>query len=155
MSESRRRTHMASKRITSYTEARQNLKSLMDSVTEDRVPVIITRTTGDPVIMLAKAEYDATMETFHLLRSPRTRNACATQLPTLKRITWCTPTSSMRRSQSGSEPGRPGSHRVLPADLGRLPVLDSARPNSGTPDRAADRGVPAGSLPGGRQAGNR
>ena len=43
----------------------------MDSVTEDRVPVIITRTTGDPVIMLAKAEYDATMETFHLLRSPR------------------------------------------------------------------------------------
>ena len=62
---------MASERITTYTEARQNLKSLMDSVVEDRVPVIITRTTGDPVIMLAKAEYDATMETFHLLRSPR------------------------------------------------------------------------------------
>ena len=62
---------MASERITSYTEARQNLKSLMDSVIEDRVPVIITRTTGDPVIMLSKAEYDATMETFHLLRSPR------------------------------------------------------------------------------------
>ncbi len=35
---------MASERITSYTEARQNLKSLMDSVIEDRVPVIITRT---------------------------------------------------------------------------------------------------------------
>ena len=62
---------MASERIANYTEARQNLKSLMDSVTEDRVPVIITRTTGDPVIMMSKAEYDATMETFHLLRSPR------------------------------------------------------------------------------------
>ena len=62
---------MATERITNYTEARQNLKSLMDSVTEDRVPVVITRTTGDPVVMLSKAEYDATMETFHLLRSPR------------------------------------------------------------------------------------
>lgn len=62
---------MASERITNYTEARQNLKSLMDSVIEDRTPVIITRTTGDPVVMLAKTEYDATMETLHLLHSPR------------------------------------------------------------------------------------
>lgn len=62
---------MASERITSYTEARQNLKSLMDSVIEDRAPVIITRATGGPVVMLAKTEYDATMETLHLLRSPR------------------------------------------------------------------------------------
>ena len=43
---------MADERIANYTEARQNLKSSMDSATEDRVP-------------------DATMETFHLLRSPR------------------------------------------------------------------------------------
>ncbi len=62
---------MASERITNYTEARQNLKSLMDSVIEDGTPVIITRTTGDPVVMLAKMEYDAMMETLHLLRSPR------------------------------------------------------------------------------------
>lgn len=62
---------MASERITNYTEARQNLKSLMDRVIEDRVPVIITRTTGEPVIMLSKTEYDATMETLHLLQSPR------------------------------------------------------------------------------------
>ena len=61
---------MANERITNYTAARQNLKSLMDAVIEDRVPVIITRTTGDPVVMMAKSEYDATMETFHLLRSP-------------------------------------------------------------------------------------
>ena len=62
---------MAGERIANYTEARQNLKSLMDSVIADRVPVIITRTTGAPVIMMAKSEYDATMATFHLLRSPR------------------------------------------------------------------------------------
>ena len=62
---------MASERITNYAEARQNLKSLMDSVIEDRAPVIITRATGDPVVMLAKTDYDATTETLHLLRSPR------------------------------------------------------------------------------------
>lgn len=43
---------MADDRTTNYTDARQNLKSLMDSATEDRVP-------------------DATMETLHLLRSAR------------------------------------------------------------------------------------
>ena len=58
-------------RITNYTEARQNLKSLMDAATEDRVSVVITRKRGEPVIMLAKSEYDALLETFHLLRSPR------------------------------------------------------------------------------------
>lgn len=62
---------METERITNYTEARHNLRSLMDSVVEDRVPVVITRTTGAPVVMLAKDQYDATMETFHLLRSPR------------------------------------------------------------------------------------
>ena len=58
-------------RISNYTEARQNLKSFMDAAVDDRVTVVITRTKGDPVIMMAKSEYDAIMETFHLLRSPR------------------------------------------------------------------------------------
>ena len=58
-------------RITNYTEARQNLKSFMDAAVDDRVTVVITRTKGDPVIMMAKSEYEAIMETFHLLRSPR------------------------------------------------------------------------------------
>ena len=62
---------MANERTVNYTEARRNLGSLMDAVTEDRVPVIITRKAGDPVVMMARSEYDATMETLHLLRSPR------------------------------------------------------------------------------------
>lgn len=62
---------MANERVANYTEARRNLGSLMDAVTEDRVPVIITRKAGDPVVMMARSEYDATMETLHLLRSPR------------------------------------------------------------------------------------
>ena len=58
-------------RVTNYTEVRQNLKSFMDAAVDDRVTVVITRTRGDPVIMMAKSEYDGMMETFHLLRSPR------------------------------------------------------------------------------------
>lgn len=58
-------------RILNYTAARRNLKSVMDTVIMDRVPVVITRTTSEPVVMMAKSEHDAMMETLHLLRSPR------------------------------------------------------------------------------------
>lgn len=58
-------------RVLNYTAARRNLKSVMDTVIEDRVAVVITRTTSEPVIMMAKSEHDAMIETFHLLRSPR------------------------------------------------------------------------------------
>ena len=57
--------------IVNYTEARQNLKSLMDAVIDDRIAVVITRTKSEPVMMIAKSEFDSLMETFHLLRSPR------------------------------------------------------------------------------------
>ena len=57
--------------VVNYTEARQKLKSLMDTVIESRVAVVITRTSSEPVMMIAKSEFDAMVETFHLLRSPR------------------------------------------------------------------------------------
>ena len=57
--------------IVNYTEARQKLKSLMDTVVDDRVAVVITRSRREPVVMIAKSEFDSLMETFHLLRSPR------------------------------------------------------------------------------------
>ena len=58
-------------RVLNYTQARQNLKSVMDSVVEDRVVVVITRKTSEPVVMMSKSEHDSMMETYHLLRSPR------------------------------------------------------------------------------------
>ncbi|MXY57295.1 MAG: prevent-host-death protein [Gammaproteobacteria bacterium] len=42
----------------------------MDTVIEDRVAVVITRKTSEPVVMMAKSEHDSMMETYHLLRSP-------------------------------------------------------------------------------------
>jgi len=45
---------MATGQVLNYTEARRNLKSLMDSVIEDRTAVTITRITSEPVIMMAE-----------------------------------------------------------------------------------------------------
>lgn len=57
-------------RVLNYTQARQNLKAVMDTVIEDRIAVVITRKTSEPVVMMAKSEHDSMMETYHLLRSP-------------------------------------------------------------------------------------
>jgi len=54
----------------SYTELRQNLKKHMDSVCETRAPLVVTRQSGEPVVMLSLAEYESLEETLHLLRDP-------------------------------------------------------------------------------------
>jgi antitoxin YefM len=54
-----------------YSDARQGLAKLMDSVVEDRRPVVVTRRGAAAVVMLALEEYEAMAETLHLLRSPR------------------------------------------------------------------------------------
>ena len=58
-------------RVLNYSEVRQHLKSVLDTVVEDRIAVVIRRKSGEPVIMMAKSEHDSMMETYHLLRSPR------------------------------------------------------------------------------------
>ena len=54
-----------------YSEARRGLKALMDTAISDRVAITITRSRSEPVVMIAKSEYDALIETLHLIRSPR------------------------------------------------------------------------------------
>ena len=56
-------------RVLNYTEARRNLKSVLDAAVDDRVTIVITRKAGEPVVMMAKSELDAILDTFHLLRS--------------------------------------------------------------------------------------
>jgi antitoxin YefM len=56
---------------TTYTQARANLQSLLDAVTENREHVIIHRRGGDDVVMLPADELRGLIETVHLLRSPR------------------------------------------------------------------------------------
>jgi antitoxin YefM len=57
--------------IIGYSAARQRLAQLMDSVVDDRRPVIVTRRKARAVVMLALEEYEAMAETLHLLKSPK------------------------------------------------------------------------------------
>lgn len=54
----------------SYSEARANLKSVMDEAVADRAPVAITRQRGEGVVMVSASEWAAIEETLHLLASP-------------------------------------------------------------------------------------
>ncbi len=54
----------------SYSELRANLASYMDEVCESRAPLLVTRQNARSVVIIAEDEYDAMMETLHLLRSP-------------------------------------------------------------------------------------
>lgn len=53
-----------------YTEARNNLARTMDKVNDDHAPIIITRQSGQPVVMMSLEDFEAWQETDYLLRSP-------------------------------------------------------------------------------------
>ena len=51
------------------SEARKNLFPLLEQVNDDRTPVEITSKKGNAVL-IGRDEYDALVETAHLLRAP-------------------------------------------------------------------------------------
>lgn len=63
-----------------YSQARQKLASLLDSVTDDREVVIITRRSGEPAALIAAEELASLSETAHLLRSPANASRLLTAL---------------------------------------------------------------------------
>lgn len=56
--------------VTTYTSFRQNLKSFLDKVFKNHSPLFVTRTNGEDVVVLSKADYESMQETFYLLKSP-------------------------------------------------------------------------------------
>jgi prevent-host-death family protein len=64
-----RRLGMAAE--TTYSQARANLKSLLERVTNTLEPVIIKRRGAEDVALIAAGELRSLIETAHLLRSPR------------------------------------------------------------------------------------
>ena len=58
-------------RTTTFTDLRKRLATTLNSLHEDREPVIITRERGKPSAVLMSMEDFASYEaTFHLMRSP-------------------------------------------------------------------------------------
>lgn len=56
--------------ILTYTDARKNLKSVMDSAIHDKEETVITRAGQEAVVVVGKEEWDAIQATLHLLSSP-------------------------------------------------------------------------------------
>ncbi|MBL1321629.1 MAG: type II toxin-antitoxin system prevent-host-death family antitoxin [Methylophaga sp.] len=54
----------------SYTSARANLAKTMEKVCDDHAPIIITRKSEAPVVMMSLDDFQAMEETTYLLRSP-------------------------------------------------------------------------------------
>ena len=54
----------------SYSEARDNLKKVMDKAITDRAPILITRQRGENVVMVSADEWAGMEETLHLMSSP-------------------------------------------------------------------------------------
>ena len=56
--------------VFTYTDARNNLKSVLDKVIEDADVAVITRKEGNHAVVMGQEHYDSLMETLHLLSSP-------------------------------------------------------------------------------------
>ena len=53
-----------------YSEARDNLKAVMDKAEADRAPILITRQRGENVVLISASEWAGMEETLHLMASP-------------------------------------------------------------------------------------
>ncbi len=65
---------------TTYSQARQQLKTLMDRAVDDREVIVVRRRSGDAVAMIAADELEGLMETAHLLRSSKNAERLLTAL---------------------------------------------------------------------------
>lgn len=72
----------------SYTELRQNLKKHLDSVCESGAPLVVTRQSGEPVVMLSLAEYESLEESSICCVTPSMRSACCSPSRRLRRGSW-------------------------------------------------------------------
>ena len=56
---------------TTYSHAREQLKTLMDRAVDDREVIVVRRRSGGDVAMIAADELEGLIETAHLLRSEK------------------------------------------------------------------------------------
>lgn len=54
----------------SISEARANIKSVVERVVADKVPIAITRQRGEGVVLISASEWASIEETLYLLQSP-------------------------------------------------------------------------------------
>ncbi len=57
-------------RVVNFSEARNNLKSVLDQVSDDADYTIITRRDAENAVVMSLDTFNSYLETFHLLQSP-------------------------------------------------------------------------------------
>ncbi len=57
-------------RVVNFSEARNNLKKVLDQVVEDADYTVITRRDAEDTVVMSLDSFNSFMETFHLLKSP-------------------------------------------------------------------------------------
>ncbi len=57
--------------VINYTEARNNFKSVLDTVVNDADYTIISRRDADDAVVMSLDYFNAMQETLHLLKSPK------------------------------------------------------------------------------------
>lgn len=56
--------------VLTFTDTRANLKEVMDRVVADHAPVIVTRQTAEPIVMVSLEDWKSIEATMHLLSTP-------------------------------------------------------------------------------------
>jgi antitoxin YefM len=59
--------------VVNFSEFRNNLKSNLDSVSDDKEVVIISRSKDKNIVLIALSEYNSMIETIHLMQSENNR----------------------------------------------------------------------------------
>jgi antitoxin YefM len=57
-------------RVVNFSEARNNLKSVLDQVIDDADYTVISRRDAEDAVVMSLETFNSLMETFHLLKSP-------------------------------------------------------------------------------------
>jgi antitoxin YefM len=71
--------------ITSSSHLRKNLSAMLDQVTADHEPVVITRDKGKPsVVLMSLEDFASYEETRYLLRSPANADRLLTSISELE-----------------------------------------------------------------------
>ncbi|PWD88000.1 type II toxin-antitoxin system Phd/YefM family antitoxin [Ignatzschineria cameli] len=70
--------------IFTYSDARNNLKSVLDKVNNDADVAFITRKEGGHAVIMGQEHYDSLMETLYLLSSPNNANRLTESIAQLR-----------------------------------------------------------------------
>jgi antitoxin YefM len=71
-------------KILTFSEARAGLKTVMDDVCKDHTPTVITRVSGEHVVMLSLSDFNSIEETMYLLGSAKNASRLMESIAQLK-----------------------------------------------------------------------